>query len=59
MQYNFEKRSMAYFVDIIIAFAAASLYVVLAPSSDTISFINNISRVFMFYTLFFRFTRIV
>lgn len=53
MQYNFEKRSMAYFIDIIIAFVAASLYVVFAPSSDQISFINNISRVFMYHTVFF------
>ncbi|MBQ9730855.1 MAG: RDD family protein [Bacilli bacterium] len=53
MQYNFEKRSMAYLVDIIIAFVAASLYVVFAPSSDALSFLNNLSRVFTYYTVFF------
>lgn len=53
MQYNFEKRSMAYFVDIIIAFVAAAIYVLLAPSSDKLSFLNNLSRVFIYYSIFF------
>ena len=53
MQYNFEKRSMAYIVDILIAFVAAAIYVIFAPSSDALSFLNNLSRVFIYYTGFF------
>ena len=53
MQYNFEKRSMAYIVDILIAFVAATIYVIFAPSSDALSFLNNLSRVFIYYTGFF------
>jgi len=53
MQYNFERRSMGYFVDIVIAFTAAVLYVVFAPSSDALSFFTNLSRVFIYYSLFF------
>ena len=53
MQYNFEKRSMAYIVDILIAFVAAAIYVIFAPSSDALSFLNNLSRVFVYYTIFF------
>ena len=53
MQYNFEKRSMAYIVDILIAFVVAAIYVIFAPSSDALSFLNNLSRVFVYYTIFF------
>ena len=53
MQYNFEKRSMAYIVDILIAFVSAAIYVIFAPSSDALSFLNNLSRVFIYYTGFF------
>lgn len=53
MRYSYEKRAMAYLIDIIASLIIAAIVVIISPVSDYYAFLENVSRALFWYSVIF------
>lgn len=53
MRYNYEKRSMGYIIDMVVAAIIAILVVVLVPAFDNQHFLSNLTDAVLIYSICF------